>query len=50
MKVPDRLVSGHHAEIARWRAEQAQLRTLQRRPELMNRVGAEADREEKKTT
>ena len=50
MKVPDRLVSGHHAEIARWRAEQAQLRTLQRRPELMNRAGAEADRKEKKTT
>lgn len=34
LKVPEVLVSGHHAAIARWRAEQARLRTLQRRPDL----------------
>ncbi len=35
MKVPEVLVSGNHAEIARWRAEQAKLRTKERRPDLM---------------
>ncbi len=35
MKVPDVLLSGNHAEIARWRAEQARLRTSERRPDLM---------------
>lgn len=35
MKVPDVLVSGNHAEIAKWRAEQAKLRTQARRPDLI---------------
>jgi tRNA (guanine37-N1)-methyltransferase len=35
MKVPEVLVSGNHAEIARWRAEQAKLRTKERRADLM---------------
>ncbi len=35
LKVPDVLLSGNHAEIARWRAEQARLRTQSRRPDLM---------------
>ncbi len=35
MKVPDVLLSGNHAEIAKWRLEQSQLRTRQRRPDLM---------------
>ena len=35
MKVPEVLVSGNHAEIARWRAEQAKARTQERRPDLM---------------
>jgi len=35
MKVPDVLISGNHAEIARWRAEQARLRTQERRPDLL---------------
>jgi tRNA (guanine37-N1)-methyltransferase len=34
MRVPDILVSGHHAEVARWRAEQRRLRTQERRPDL----------------
>jgi len=35
MKVPDVLVSGNHAEIAKWRAEHAHLRTKVRRPDLL---------------
>ena len=35
VKVPDVLLSGNHAEIAKWRAEQAKLRTKERRPDLM---------------
>jgi tRNA (guanine37-N1)-methyltransferase len=35
MKVPDVLLSGHHAEIAKWRQEQARLRTASRRPDLL---------------
>jgi tRNA (guanine37-N1)-methyltransferase len=35
MKVPDVLLSGNHAEIAKWRAEQARLRTKERRPDLL---------------
>jgi tRNA (guanine37-N1)-methyltransferase len=35
MKVPEVLLSGNHAQIARWRAEQARLRTEERRPDLL---------------
>jgi tRNA (guanine37-N1)-methyltransferase len=35
MKVPDVLLSGNHAEIAKWRAEQARVRTAERRPDLL---------------
>ncbi len=35
MKVPDVLLSGNHAEIEKWRREQAQLRTKERRPDLL---------------
>jgi len=35
MKVPEVLLSGNHAEIARWRAEQSRLRTEARRPDLL---------------
>lgn len=35
MKVPEILLSGNHAEIARWRAEQARQRTQARRPDLL---------------
>ncbi len=34
MKVPDVLLSGNHAEIARWRKEQSLARTKARRPDL----------------
>jgi len=35
MKVPDVLVSGNHAEIEKWRREQAKLRTKEKRPDLL---------------
>jgi len=35
LKVPEILLSGNHAEIAKWRAEHARLRTQQRRPDLL---------------
>ena len=37
MKVPEVLLSGNHAEIARWRAELAKQRTEQRRPDMLKR-------------
>lgn len=36
MAVPDVLLSGHHARIARWRREEALIRTLVRRPDLLS--------------
>jgi tRNA (guanine37-N1)-methyltransferase len=45
LEVPDVLLSGHHAEIARWRREQSLLRTLRRRPELLEETElTESDR------
>ncbi|MFC2007076.1 tRNA (guanosine(37)-N1)-methyltransferase TrmD [Chloroflexota bacterium] len=43
--VPDVLLSGNHARIARWRREQVIRRTLERRPELLDK--ASLDGEEK---
>jgi tRNA (guanine37-N1)-methyltransferase len=40
--VPDILLSGHHAEIARWRRQQSLQRTLERRPDLL--ANADLDR------
>ncbi|MDP3880036.1 MAG: tRNA (guanosine(37)-N1)-methyltransferase TrmD [Dehalococcoidales bacterium] len=45
--VPEILLSGNHARIARWRREQAILRTLERRPELL--ASASLNSEEKQT-
>lgn len=39
MKVPEILLSGHHAEIEKWRAEQARRRTAERRPDLLENSG-----------
>ncbi|GAA0279421.1 tRNA (guanosine(37)-N1)-methyltransferase TrmD [Cryptosporangium japonicum] len=36
--VPDVLLSGHHAAIARWRRDESLRRTLARRPELLSTV------------
>jgi tRNA (guanine37-N1)-methyltransferase len=35
MSVPEVLLSGNHAQIAKWRDEQARLRTKARRPDLL---------------
>jgi len=35
MKAPEVLLSGHHAEIEKWRREQALKRTKDRRPDLL---------------
>src|SRR5215469_6171353 len=35
MKVPEVLLSGNHAQIAKWRAEQSRTRTKARRPDLL---------------
>ncbi len=36
LKVPDVLLSGNHAQIAKFRKEQAKIKTAQKRPDLMN--------------
>lgn len=36
--VPDVLLSGHHKNVEAWRREQSLLRTLQRRPELLEQI------------
>jgi len=48
LRVPEVLLSGNHAAIARWRAEQARKRTLERRPDLTGSdlAGSEAAAEE----
>ena len=38
-KVPDVLLSGDHAEIARWRLKEALGRTYMRRPDLVGKLG-----------
>jgi tRNA (guanine37-N1)-methyltransferase len=37
-KVPDILLSGHHANIAKWRRQQALVRTRARRPDLWEKL------------
>ena len=37
MAVPEVLLSGNHAEIAKWRREQSEQRTAGRRPDLLNK-------------
>jgi len=44
--VPEVLLSGHHAEIVRWRRQQALRRTFERRPDLLEKAQlSQADRE-----
>ena len=45
--VPDVLLSGHHAQIVRWRRLQSLRRTLERRPDLLDRARlSDLDRED----
>ena len=41
LEVPEVLRSGHHEEIARWRAEQTRARTRERRPDLVGTATGE---------
>ena len=41
-RVPDVLLSGHHARVAVWRRQEALRRTLARRPELLERAPLDA--------
>jgi tRNA (guanine37-N1)-methyltransferase len=44
--VPDILLSGHHAEVERWRRREALRRTRERRPDLLTRADlSQADRD-----
>ncbi len=45
--VPEVLLSGHHANVARWRRKQSLLRTLFRRPELFQRQRFETKQDRK---
>ena len=45
-QVPEVLLSGHHAEIRRWRREAALRRTQQRRPDLLATAELDADERE----
>ena len=44
MKVPDVLLSGDHAAVARWRAAEAERLTRERRPDLVARRECEEER------
>ena len=46
MRVPEVLLSGNHAEIRRWRKRQALTRTLERRPELLDRATLDEEEQE----
>ncbi len=43
MKVPEVLMSGHHAQVRRWRRKTALARTLERRPELLDEAALDAE-------
>ena len=43
LRVPEVLLSGNHAEIAKWRSEQARRRTEQRRPDLLEQGSGRPD-------
>lgn len=46
MRVPDILLSGHHANVERWRRHEALRRTFERRPELLAQIElSEEDRQ-----
>lgn len=38
MKVPEVLISGHHQKIEKWQRDHAIKKTLQRRPDLLNKI------------
>jgi tRNA (guanine37-N1)-methyltransferase len=46
VKVPDVLLSGHHAQVRRWRKKAALARTLERRPELLEQAALDDEERE----
>ena len=44
-KVPDVLLSGNHAEIARWRYKQALGRSFLRRPDLVEKLNLDREQQ-----
>ena len=48
MGIPEVLLSGHHAEITKWRRRQSVLRTARRRPDLLQ--NADLTEEERRLT
>ncbi len=45
-RIPDVLLSGHHAEIKKWRRRESLKRTMQRRPDILEKADLdEADRQ-----
>lgn len=47
MRVPEILLTGHHANIARWRRKQAIIRTMQRRPDMYAKLEFKTKQERK---
>ena len=45
-EIPDILISGHHANIEKWKREQSLLNTLKKRPDMLMR--AELTKDDKK--
>jgi tRNA (guanine37-N1)-methyltransferase len=48
LEVPSVLVSGDHAKVKKWRLEQSQARTLERRPDLLAKGCAAPDASSKR--
>lgn len=42
-RVPDVLLSGHHGNVAKWRREQSIIRTMEKRPELIEKAELSAE-------
>lgn len=45
LSVPDVLLSGNHGEIDKWRTEQSLKRTLERRPDLLDKISLTPEQE-----
>ncbi|UCC61395.1 MAG: tRNA (guanosine(37)-N1)-methyltransferase TrmD [Dehalococcoidia bacterium] len=46
LEVPEVLLSGNHARIAKWRREQSIMRTLKRRPDLLEKANLSSEERE----
>lgn len=46
-RVPEVLLSGHHANIAKWRSKQSIIRTMQRRPDMFEKLEFTTKQEKK---